>query len=116
MNPLAGVVDVIKQIITLAAAFLTVTITFSKDIVPADAVFSRWALAIAWAANIVSLVAGIVAMLKVTGLQATGSSEAKAAWDPFLTKAASAQILAFAAGIFLLFLIGLVAVFGGGAP
>lgn len=116
MNPLSGVVDVIKQIITLAGAFLTITITFSKDIVPAGAAFSRWALALAWTANIVSLIAGIAAMLKVTGLQASGTPDAKAAWDAFLTKAASIQILSFGAGIFILFIIGLAGIFGGGSP
>lgn len=115
-NPFASFVDAIKQVITLAVALLTVAITFGKDMVPADFTGTRIVLVVAWTCLLGSILAGLLAMLKAGGLEPLAKADPSKIKDPVFTKSWSWQLYGFAAGVVLLFLIGVYVLFCGPPP
>lgn len=115
-NPFASFVDIIKQVITLATGFLTVTITFGKDMVPADFTISRWMLAVAWTSMLLSMVTGGLAMMKASGLEQDAKADPTLVQDSFFVSMWRMQLGGFAVGIVLLFFLGLILLFSGPPP
>lgn len=58
--------DVSKQLITLSTAIITVTITFSKDVLGGAVEYRYWLLA-AWIAFIFTILCGIWTLMALTG-------------------------------------------------
>lgn len=58
--------DVSKQLITLSTAIITVTITFSKDVLEGGVENRYWLLA-AWVAFIITIMCGIWTLMALTG-------------------------------------------------
>lgn len=59
--------DVIKQLITLATGIIAVTITFSKDIIGASMLTNSSLIFYSWGFFLFSIMAGIWALLALTG-------------------------------------------------
>lgn len=67
--------DVSKQLITLSTAIITVTITFSKDVLGGTVENRYWLLA-AWIAFIFTILCGIWTLMALTGsLEPIGNNE-----------------------------------------
>jgi ABC-type uncharacterized transport system permease subunit len=88
--------DVTKQLITLASAILTITVTFSKD-TPVDA--RAWAFA-AWIAFILSITFGIVVLQTLTAelqpkIQPATGNQTPSIWNRAIRSFSTLQIAAF---------------------
>jgi hypothetical protein len=59
--------DLTKQLITLATAIITLTITFSKDFLHASSAAPRWIPYVSWYCFLASIGAGILALSAMTG-------------------------------------------------
>jgi hypothetical protein len=70
--------DLTKQLITLSTAIITLTVTFSKDIVGNAPARDHWWLLISWVAFIISILFGILTLMGLTGnLDPTASKQKK---------------------------------------
>ena len=59
--------DLAKQLLTLSTGVLGITVTFSKDLIERLTETGRWRLEIAWILLACSLLAGIWALMALTG-------------------------------------------------
>lgn len=59
--------DIVKQLITLSTAIITLSVTFSKDIIGVNNDFPVTLLAISWGLFIFSLFCGILTLMALTG-------------------------------------------------
>lgn len=92
--------DTAKQIITLSTGIATLTITFAKEFKPQNASLSiPWTLEVAWLFYGVSVVAGLLTLMAITGTmgqldRGTGSIDpnAKNIRNPALVMVASFAI------------------------
>jgi hypothetical protein len=88
--------DVTKQLITLATAVVTVTVTFSKDVLSIAAGSGRGILGAMWIAFLVSILFGLATLLAMAGqLGRTSEPDIYAGGVRIFSMA---QIVAFLAG------------------
>ncbi|MBN2828564.1 MAG: hypothetical protein JXQ26_11265 [Tissierellales bacterium] len=59
--------DLTKQLITLSTAIVTLTVTFSKDIIGGIDDSIRYLLLLSWVAFIISIILGILTLMALTG-------------------------------------------------
>lgn len=60
-------VDLTKQLITLSTAIITLTVTFSKDIIGAVDNANRYLLLVSWIFFLVSILLGLLSLMALTG-------------------------------------------------
>jgi|ERR1035437_2194831 hypothetical protein len=96
--------DLTKQLITLAAGIITVTVTFSADVPDLS---RRWAFA-AWVAFLISVVCGLFTLMNLTGhLQLSQKDKTEPnIYDKKITWPGQFQIVAFLIGVLLTMLFG----------
>jgi hypothetical protein len=94
--------DTIKQLMTLATAVLTLTLTFHKEFLPAGSTVAKGWLVAAWIAELLSIVAGVWALLAMTGSLGDATDQAPAdVWGSNVAIPAGIAILLFAGGLAL---------------
>jgi hypothetical protein len=105
-------VDISKQLLTLAAGSLTLTVTFAKELIGHAKRTRRLLLATAWTAYLFSLIGGIWCLLSANGVVASivkyspnAAHQAIKAEKPILPL--SIQLCCFLIGTVLILLIGL---------
>ena len=96
--------DLTKQIITLSSAFLTVTVTFSKDLL--DLVPVPNILRIAWLSYVTSVMAGLLVVMSLTGRVRDAPVDGRVQFSGFLTSASVVQVVAFLIGTICIAIIG----------
>jgi hypothetical protein len=96
--------DLTKQLITLAAGIITVTVTFSTDVPDLS---RRWAFA-AWLAFLISVISGLVTLMSLTGnLQLSRTTKAEPnIYDTKITWPSRIQVFAFLLGVVLTMAFG----------
>lgn len=100
------VADLTKQLITLASAFLTVTITFSKDLLAI--VDKPGLLQVAWVGFIVSVIAGILAMMALAGrVQALTATAPTLMFNGSLRVFSIIQVITFALALAVISIAGI---------
>jgi hypothetical protein len=96
--------DLAKQLITLATAIITITITFAKDFLPSAATpqIKGWAM-FAWYAFLLSIVCGVWTLMALTGTldQRSGRPSPVSIRGTNVVIPASLQIVFFLAGLLL---------------
>lgn len=90
------VVDLAKQLITLATGVLALTMTFLSDIASTSAPTRVW-LVVAWLILLSSVLAGVGTMMAATGHRAT--AEDPDPYAPNLRLLGGSQILLFVIGL-----------------
>ena len=93
-----------RDLITLATGTLAISITFAKDLLNSPAKWLRRAMAASWVFFIVSVVAGIVAHMALTG--SLVGSEPVTDISDIAMSATQTQILTFALATFLFAISG----------
>ena len=63
--------DTTKQIITLSSGIVALTITFFKDFASGASEFSRHLMTVAWVGYVLSVIAGLLVLLALTGALTT---------------------------------------------
>jgi hypothetical protein len=98
--------DLTKQLITLAAGIITVTVTFSTDVPD----LSRWWAFAAWAVLLASAGGGIVTLMSLTGqLQLSRKDNVEPnIYDKKITWPSRFQVFAFMIGVLLTMQFGCV--------
>lgn len=96
--------DLTKQVITLSSAFLTVTITFSKDLL--GVIDRPGFLQTAWILLFVSVVSGLIVMMTLTGRVQASSDSSPLRFDGSLRTASIVQILLFLGAMLALAVAG----------
>jgi hypothetical protein len=91
--------DVAKQVITLAAGVLTITVTFHGDLAKSSAHHATWPLQWGWVCLAVSIGGGVWTLMALTGT--VDSSKSGSIFDANVRIPAGVQLLAFAAGMAL---------------
>ena len=95
------------QLITLSTAFLTLTITFIKELVKDHRRSGRKWLYLSWALQLGSIAAGIAVLMALTGsLMPMQPSSASPAFGPQVRIPAGAQVLLFLASLAALIVYG----------
>jgi hypothetical protein len=96
--------DACKQVLTLTTAIVTITIAFAKDLVkdstPGDQIWLRTA----WIAYSVSILAGILMLLALTGTAGSPQSHARnedTIYRSNVRLPAAIQMISFAIGVVL---------------
>jgi hypothetical protein len=96
--------DLAKQLLTLATAIITLTITFAKDFLPlaASPETKRWAL-YAWCAFLLSIICGVWTLMALTGTldQRPGQTCRVSIRGANVVVPAASQIILFLAGLIL---------------
>ena len=59
--------DVSKQQLTLSTAVIALTITFSKELLQGVPPGTRWLLLLSWLAYVISIIAGLMTLMSLTG-------------------------------------------------
>jgi hypothetical protein len=103
-----------KQLITLAAGIIALSITFSKDFVGQVSPAARsWAL-LSWGVLLVSIFFGLWTLLALTGsLEPKDGSTRVSTRGTNVTVPSALQILTFFIGLVLIVVFGIVATRGG---
>lgn len=96
--------DATKQVITLATAIVTFTVTFLKDLAASAPQDARNWLTYAWIAYFASICFGLLALLKMTGDLERSASPSIYGW--FTRGLSFIQIVLFAVGLGLTLLFG----------
>lgn len=94
------VVEITKQVITLATALVALGVTFAKDFVGVGPEDARLWLARSWVAFLLSIVFGLVTLMACAG--AHGRAKEDGNVDPYQTNirvVGSVQLLAFVVGL-----------------
>ena len=101
--------DSTKQIITLATAIITVTITFSKDFIGSVPPHARGFALASWLCFLVSVFFGLWTLLALTGTlePVAGSSSKPSIRGKNVTLPSALQILTFFVGLLLTVVFGL---------
>jgi hypothetical protein len=99
--------DVTKQVITLATAVLTLTVTFMSSLVPDPSTATTVLMAVGWLTLFISVVAGMFCLLALAGQisDAEGSGEAgdpASIRDRFVRYPAIAEVSTFLVGLILI--------------
>jgi hypothetical protein len=89
--------DVTKQLIALATGVVTITITFSKDVLSLAAGAHRGVLGTGWVAFLISVIAGLFTLLALTG-QLKKEDEGSI-WAGGVRTLSAIQILSFLVGV-----------------
>jgi uncharacterized membrane protein len=91
--------DATKQLITLATAILTFTITFLKDFASSSGSPARIVLTTSWACLVISAIAGLFVLLNMTGVLTKESKPD--IYKPSIRLFSLAQLLAFGVALIL---------------
>lgn len=92
--------DLTKQLITLSTAIITLTVTFSKDVFPAEAECYRGWMVAAWILYLFSIIFGIWTLMALTGTLEPKQGVPTPSIRGFnVTLPSLLQILAFLTGI-----------------
>ena len=69
-NSIAGVRELVKQLLTLSTGIIALTITFSKDFISLANVSqsSKYLIGVSWLLFLISIVFGILALMAISGL------------------------------------------------
>ena len=102
--------DSTQQLITLATAIVALAITFSKDFVGTVNPWAKCFAIASWGAFLFSVFFGLWTLLALTGSLADASAESPTIRKPNVTTPSLLQIGAFALGIFLTLVFGIVAI------
>ena len=89
--------DLTKQVLTLASALLTVTITFSKDLL--SIVEHPNLLRVAWVLLLCSALAGLLVMMSLTGRVREATANAPISLAGFLQVVSICQLVLFFVGL-----------------
>lgn len=102
--------DLHEQLITLSTAIIAVTITFLKDFGSGSRGRGFVCVKIAWIFFIVSIVFGVVSLMKIAGLlMPSVDGLALTGIDSWTRRLAGAQVIAFFLGTALLIVHGFIA-------
>lgn len=104
-----SLVDVSKQVVTLATAIITVTIAFSKDIVGAANLSAgdKWLVGGAWGLLVVSILAGVWCMYAATAsIEKGDSGSSVSVYDTNVAIPMGVQQVAFALALVLIVIFG----------
>jgi hypothetical protein len=114
--------DLTKQVITLSSGIIAFTVTFNRDFVKPESTpkTAIWVLTFAWMSYLISIIAGVVTLMGLTGqLQPVGMEDAEAGAEaqhtPRITAStvrfcSAAQLLAFLAATIFVIAFGLIIV------
>jgi hypothetical protein len=104
--------DTTKQLLTLSTAVLTLTITFLKDVLGGSATtVQKWLLAASWGLFLVSIAAGLVTMMALTGeLEPKSGSVDPSIRARTVVIASGTQVITFFVGTLLILAFGVAAV------
>jgi hypothetical protein len=95
-----------KQLLTLATGILALTITFLHDLAANAPTWSVYVLALGWLASLVSVVAGVLTLMTLTGNIVNPAFDV---YEPNTRSMAKIQFLAFVAGTALTIVFGVAA-------
>jgi hypothetical protein len=105
------IADLTKQLLTLATAILTLTVTFSKGVTERVDRGAVWVLKTAWVLYLLSILAGIWTMMAIAGSAMPIDAQAKHSADSARLPSAL-QIVLFAVATLCVVVVGLVAGLG----
>jgi hypothetical protein len=80
-KPFEVAIDVSKQLLTLSTAIITLTITFSKDILGGTSNNEKHLLAFAWLSFFISILGGIWFLYAANGSISEMANESKSIYD-----------------------------------
>lgn len=107
--------DSAKQLITLAIAIITVTISFAKDVFKTESSLAKYCLAASWFIYLSSILFGIMALLALTGELEPSSSQRVYRPPSIQTKSIKntffLQIGAFLLATFFAIIFGILSIF-----
>ena len=107
--------DATKQLLTLAAGIVAITVTFQKELSPPAA--ARTILLCAWGLLFVSILAGIGTMLALAGsLARLASQRSSSIMEPSVRIWSVIQIAAFLFGVLFTIVFGAWALLAGPTP
>lgn len=106
VEPFEFAADTTKQILTLCAAILTLTVTFAKDRLVADGNRFPISLCLSWVFFLISILAGIWTMGALTGELNSKRHETPNIFGSNVVLPSAIQWLTFALGIILTVLAG----------
>jgi hypothetical protein len=87
--------DVSKQVLTLSSGLLALSVTFAKPMLEGDAAGSTWLLACVWTAFALSIVMGVLTLMRMTGELAALDKPNVQIWTPGLRAFALLQLSGF---------------------
>ena len=94
--------DTSKQLITLSTGVLALELTFRKDIAPHPRDVDAWLLDASWVCLAISIIAGVVTLMALTGSTAQKSQPtASAIYGTNVKVPPLIQVFSFLLGIFL---------------
>jgi len=69
-NAIAGIRELVKQLITLSTGIIALTITFSKEFIAIENLTqpSKYLIGVSWMLFLISIVFGILALMAISGL------------------------------------------------
>ncbi len=109
-KPFEIAIDVSKQILTLAAAVITLTITFSKDILGSATMDERHLLAVAWLFFFISILGGAWFLYAANGsVSAIIGGTSSSIYDSNTAIPMGVQQVSFVIGLLLTGIFGVVA-------
>ncbi|MDQ2709126.1 MAG: hypothetical protein M3Z25_16465 [Actinomycetota bacterium] len=96
----ASASDASKQVLTLTTAIVTITISFAKDITKGVPPSTQAWLSMAWLIYAISILAGTVSLLALTGSLARGlGSRSISVYDWNIRLPSIVQMISFAGGV-----------------
>jgi anaerobic selenocysteine-containing dehydrogenase len=95
-----------KQLLTLATGIVALTITFLHDLAANAPSWSVYVLAVGWFAYLISMVAGVLTLMTLTGNVGNPTCNV---YEKNTKETARAQFLAFVAGTLLTIVFGVAA-------
>jgi len=105
------VTEITKQVLTLAAAIIALTITFVKDFAPHPSYHIKVLLGVSWCVYFISIVAGFMTLMASAGLQERASSSGSASINSGnLRFLGGAQIITFMVALILTVIAGIRAI------
>jgi hypothetical protein len=101
-KPFEVAIDVAKQLLTLSTAIITLTITFSKDVLGSTTAFDKGLLSVAWLFFFVSVLGGIWLLYAANGsLSETDASTRRSIYDSNTAIPMGVQQVCFIVGLAL---------------
>jgi hypothetical protein len=102
------------ELVTVATAIITVTITFAKDIFKNAVTKFRWMLVTSWGFYLLSMIAGMATLLAVTAVlepQKPTPNYVPSIWHHNIRLFAAAQVITFGLATLLTIIYGAISLF-----
>lgn len=96
-----------KQLITLATAILTITVSFSRDVLGGMTAWTVLPLMVGWVLYLVSIVEGVVLLGRFAGRMQAAALDSDALSSPDIISPAKWQVGSFIAGVAFTTLFGI---------